>query len=81
MASMIIRSSDLCEIIGAAAGISESSVKVACGWQHLAIVTSAGFDDFERDEALDVRAELREILCRRAGAVLLQRAIDHALRQ
>jgi hypothetical protein len=33
------------------------------------------------DEALDVRAELREILRRGAGAVLLQRAIDDALRQ
>jgi hypothetical protein len=28
----------------------------------------ATFNDFERDEALDVRAELREILRRRAGA-------------
>jgi hypothetical protein len=47
--------------IGAAARISESSAKVACGRQHLAIVASAGFDDFERDEALDIRAELGEI--------------------
>ena len=68
-------------VIGAAARISESSVKVVCGRQHLAIVASATFDDFECDEALDVGAELREILGRRAGAVLLQRAIDHALRQ
>jgi hypothetical protein len=66
---------------GAAARISESSVKVVCGRQHLAIVASAGFDDFERDEALDVGAELGEILRRRAGAILLQRAIDHALRR
>ena len=56
-------------VIGAAARISESSVKVVCGRQHLAIVAGAGFDDFECDKALDVRAELREILRRRAGAV------------
>ena len=57
-------------VIGAAAGISESSVKVVCGRQYLAIVASAGFDDFDRDEALDVRAELREILRRPRGCGL-----------
>jgi hypothetical protein len=55
-------------VIGAATRIIESSVKVVCGRQHLAIIASAGLDDFHRDEALDIGAELREILCRRAGA-------------
>ena len=85
MASMIIvlglvRDYQREAVIGTAARISESSVKVVRGRQHLAIVASAGFDDFERDEPLDVGAELGEILRRRAGAVLLQRAINHALR-
>src|SRR4029077_16448372 len=34
-------------VIGAAARISESSVKVGCGRQHLAIVASAGLDHLE----------------------------------
>jgi hypothetical protein len=38
-------------------------------------------DDFDCDEALDVGAELGEILSRRAGAILLKSTIDHALRQ
>src|SRR5258707_3244507 len=66
-------------VIGAAARISESSVIVVCGRQHLAIVASAGLDSLEREEALDVRGELREILRRRAGAVLLPRPIDPPL--
>src|SRR6516164_4532387 len=49
--------------------------------QHLAMVTHATLDHFERDEALDIGAELGEIFSRCAGAVLLQRTIDDALRQ
>src|SRR5262245_44459706 len=64
-----------------ASGVDESAIARAARRQLLAVVTHATFNDFERDEALDVRAELREILRRGAGAVLLQRAIDHALRQ
>src|SRR5258707_15659373 len=73
----LVRNGQREAVIGAAARISESSVKVVCGRQHLAIVASAGFDDFERDEAL-IGAELRKILRRRAGAVLLQRAKEAA---
>jgi len=40
------------------------------------MVTDATLDHLERDEALDIGAELGEILSRRAGAVLLQRTID-----
>src|SRR5262245_50658603 len=65
----------------AASRVDESAIARAARRQLLAVITDATFNDFERDEALDVRAELREILRRRAGAVLLQRAIDHALRQ
>src|SRR5258705_3200536 len=65
----------------AASRVDESAIARAARRQLLAVVTHATFNDFERDEALDVRAELREILRRRAGAILVQRAIDHALRQ
>jgi hypothetical protein len=40
------------------------------------MVTDATLDHLERDEALDIGAELGEIFSRRAGAVLLQRTID-----
>src|SRR5262245_34219332 len=68
-------------VIGAAARICESSVKVVRCRQHLAVGASAGLDNLERDEALDIGAELREIFSRRAGAVLLQRAVDDPLWQ
>ena len=45
------------------------------------VAADAGLDDLEAHEALDVSAKLSEVLRRGAGAVLLQRAIDHALRQ
>ena len=53
----------------------------ALGRQHLAMVTDATLDDLERDEPLNIGAELGEVFSRRAGAVLLQRAIDDALWQ
>src|SRR5262245_7735530 len=65
----------------AASRVDESAIARAARRQLLAVVTHATFNDFERDEALDVRAELREILRRRAGAILLKRAVDHPLRQ
>jgi hypothetical protein len=40
------------------------------------MATDATLDHLERDEALDIGAELGEIFGRRAGAVLLQRTID-----
>jgi hypothetical protein len=45
------------------------------------MVTDATLDHLERDEALDIGAELSEIFSRRAAAVLLQRTINHTLRQ
>src|SRR5215471_13239892 len=65
----------------AAGRVDESAIARAARRQLLAVVTNATFNDFERDEALDVRAELPEILRRGAGAVLLQRTVDDALRQ
>ena len=65
----------------AASRVDESAIARAARRQLLAVVTHATFNDFERDEALDVRAELREILRRRVRAIRLERAIDHALRQ
>jgi hypothetical protein len=37
------------------------------------MVTDATLDHLERDETLDIGAELGKIFSRRAGAVLLQR--------
>jgi hypothetical protein len=45
------------------------------------MVTDATLDHLERDEALDIGAELGEIFSLCAGAVLVQRTIDNALRQ
>src|SRR5215475_10362810 len=65
----------------AASRVDESAIARAARRQLLAVVTHTTFNDFERDEALDVRAELREILRRGAGAVLLHCAIDDPLWQ
>src|SRR5262245_24735509 len=65
----------------AASRVDESAIARAARWQLLAVVTHATFNDFERDETLDVCAELREIFCRRVRAIRLERAIDHVLRQ
>jgi hypothetical protein len=65
----------------AASRVNKSAIARATRRQLLAVITHATFDDFECDEALDVGAELGEILRGRAGAILLQRAIDHALWQ
>src|SRR5262249_54243252 len=68
-------------VLAAARRVDEGAIGDARSRQHLAIATDATLDHLERDEALDVGAELGEILSRCAGAVLLQRTIDDALRQ
>src|SRR6478672_9328622 len=52
----------------AASRVDESAIAHAARRQLLAVVTHATFNDFELDEALDVCAELREILRRRVRA-------------
>src|SRR5262249_15643867 len=68
-------------VLAAARRVDEGAIGDARCRQHLAIGTDATLDHLERDEALDIGAELGEIFSRRAGAVLLQRTIDDALRQ
>src|SRR5262249_59773626 len=68
-------------VVAAAGGSGEPGRGDARSRQHLAIATDATLDQLERDEALDISAELGEIFSRRAGAVLLQRTIDDALWQ
>ena len=68
-------------VLAAARRVDEGAIGDARSRQHLAIVTDATLDHLERDEALDIGAELGEIFSRRAGTVLLQRTVDDALRQ
>src|SRR5262249_6981558 len=58
-------------VLAAATRIDEGEIVDACSRQHLAIATDATLDHLERDEALDIGAELGEIFSRGAGAVLL----------
>ena len=68
-------------VLAAARWVDEGAIGDARSRQHLAMATDATLDHLERDETLDVRAELREIFNCRAGVVLLQCTIDDALRQ
>src|SRR6516165_7019477 len=68
-------------VLAAARRVDEGAIADARSRQQLAIGTDATLDHLERDEALDIGSELGEIFSRRAGAVLLQRTIDDALRQ
>jgi len=77
----LVRNGERHGVLAAARRVDEGAIADACSRQHLAIATDATLDHLERDEALDVGAELGEILSRRAGSVLLQRTIDDALRQ
>ena len=68
-------------VLAAARWVDEGAISDARSREHLAMATDATLDHLERDEALDIGAELGEIFRHRTGAVLLQRAIDNALRQ
>ena len=61
--------------------VDESAIGDARSRQRLAIAADATLDHLDRDEALDIGAELGEIFSRRTGTVLFQRTIDDALRQ
>ena len=88
MASMIIRFSDLCEmkpareaVIRAAARISESSVKLFAGRQHLAMVAQCRPRQLRSaTKTFHVAAKFSEKLGGVAHAVRLQRAVNHGLR-
>ena len=77
----LVRNGQRHGVLAAARRVDEGAIGDARSRQHLAMVADATLDYLERDEALDIGAELGEIFGRRAGAVLLQRAIDDALRQ
>src|SRR4029077_4954020 len=77
----LVRNGDRHGVLAAARRVDEGAIADARGRQHLAMVTDATLDHLERDEAPDIGGESGEIFSRRASAVLLQRTIDHALRQ
>ena len=63
--------------------LGSTKARVADAGQRRALANAggdAGLDRLAVDEALDVGAELRAVLGRRAGRVALRRLVDHALR-
>src|SRR5215472_8791106 len=56
-------------------------IERARGRQHFAMTANAALNDGDINVGLEIGTELGKILRRRAGAVLLQRAIDDTLRQ
>src|SRR6516165_9979234 len=68
-------------VLAPARRVDEGAIGDAGSRQHLAMLTDATLDHLDCDEALDIGAELGKVFSRRAGAVLLQRTIDDALRQ
>src|SRR4029079_16695500 len=77
----LVRNGQRHRVLAAARRVDEGAIDDARGRQHLAVIAHATLDDLKWDEALNIRAELGEILRGGAGAILFQRAIDQTLRQ